>query len=97
MMLTYEHAHTHIRFPVVMSDFQLEKSRLEKWWLKKGHGAVKTTKCTPESVEVEYDWGKGKCEFRNHINIKSISLPVFRASVLRSLGRHSCVSRSGKL
>ena len=80
-----------------LPDFQLETSHLEKWWLSKGHGAVKTTKCTPEAVDAEYDWGKGKFEFRNHINTKSTSLPVFRASVLRSLGRHSYVSRKGEL
>ena len=77
-------------------DFKLERSRLEKWWLVQGHGATKTTKSTPESVEIEYDWGKGKFEFRNHINTKSTSLPVYRASVMRSLGRHSYVSRTGQ-
>ena len=76
-------------------DFLLEKSRLEKWWLAKGHGATKTTPATPESVEVEYDWGKGKFEFRNHINTKSTKLEVLRASVLKSLGRHSYISRTG--
>ena len=78
-------------------DFLLEKSRLEKWWLEKGHGATKTAASTPETVEVEYDWGKGKYEFRNHINTKSTKLDVFRSSVLRSLGRHSYISRTGKL
>ena len=77
-------------------DFLLEKSRLEKWWLCKGHGSTKTTVSTPESVEIEYDWGKGKFEFRNHINTKSTKLEVFRAGVLRSLGRHSYVSRIGQ-
>ena len=76
-------------------DFKQEKSRLEKWWIHKGHGAVKTVTSTPESVEIEYDWGKGKYEFRNHINTKSTVLDVYRASVLRSLGRHKYVSRTG--
>lgn len=78
-------------------DFKMEKSRLEKWWLAKGHGATKTTKSTPETVEIEYDWGKGKFEFRNHINTKSTSLPVYRAAVMRSLGRHSYLSRTGEV
>ena len=80
-----------------LPDFQMETSRLEKWWIVKGHGAVKTTPCTPETVEVEYDWGKGKYEFRNHINTKSTKLSVYRAAVLRSLGRHSYISRTGRL
>ena len=78
-------------------DFQAEKSRLEKWWLAKGHGATKTAVSTPESVEIEYDWGKGKFEFRNHINTKSTKLEVHRASALKSLGRHSYISRTGQL
>lgn len=78
-------------------DFKMETSRLEKFWLRQGHGATKTTKSTPESVEIEYDWGKGKYEFRNHINTKSTSLSVYRAGVLRSLGRHSYISRTGHL
>ena len=78
-------------------DFKMEKSRLEKRWIQKGHGATKTTKSTPECVDLEYDWGKGKYEFRNHINTKSTSLPVYRASVMRSLGRHSYISRTGQL
>ena len=78
-----------------MPDFKLETSRLEKWWICKGHGSVKTIKSTPECVEAEYDWGKGKYEFRNHINTKSTSVPVYRASVLTALGRHSYVSRTG--
>ena len=76
-------------------DFKLETSQLEKWWICKGHGAVKTIKSTPECVDLEYDWGKGKFEFRNHINTKSTSLPIYRASVLKSLGRRSYISRTG--
>ena len=78
-------------------DFVQETSHLEKSWLRKGHGAVKTVTATPECVEVEYDWGKSKYEFRNHINTKSTSVPVYRASVMKSLGRHSYISRSGSL
>lgn len=76
-------------------DFQQETSRLEKWWLRKGHGTVKTIVSTPECVEIEYDWGKSKYEFRNHINTKSTRLEVYRASVMRSLGRHAYISRTG--
>ena len=76
-------------------DFQMETSGLEKWWTRKGHGAMKTVTSTPECVEIEYDWGKGKFEFRNHINTKSTSLPIYRASVMKSLGRHSYISRTG--
>ena len=76
-------------------DFRMEKSRLEKWWIHQGHGAVKTIVSTPETVEVEYDWGKGKYEFRNHINTRSTKLDVYRAGVLRSLGRHQYISRAG--
>ena len=78
-------------------DFMLETSRLEKWWIHEGHGATKTVTSTPEAVEVEYDWGKGKYEFRNHINTQSTRLEVYRTSVLRSLGRHQYISRSGVL
>ena len=64
-------------------DFKLETSRLQKWWISKGHGAVNTITSTPECVEIEYDWGKGKFEFRNHINTKSTSLPIYRISRFR--------------
>lgn len=80
-----------------MPDFKMETSRLQKWWIEKGHGSVKTITSTPESVEVEYDWGKSKYEFRNHINTKSTSVPIYRASVMKSLGRHSYISRTGEI
>ena len=77
-------------------DFQAETSHLENWWIKRGHGAMKTITATPEAVEVEYDWGKSKFEFRNYINTKSTSVPVYRASVMKSLGRHPYISRKGQ-
>ena len=77
-------------------DFLMETSGLVKWWVRKGHGAVKTIVSTPQSVAKEYDWGKSKFEFRNHINTKSTSLEIYRASVMKSLGRHSYISRTGK-
>ena len=91
---------THKQLCVILSsmpDFKLETSRLQKWWISKGHGTIKTIVSTPESVEVEYDWGKSKFEFRNHINTKSTSLTTYRASVMKSLGRHSYISRTGVL
>ena len=81
---------------MVQPDFKQETSRLEKWWIGKGHGAQKTIKSTPECVEAEYDWGKSKYEFRNHINTRSTRVDVYRAAVMRSLGRHAYTSRTGQ-
>ena len=78
-------------------DFQMETSGLENWWIRQGHGAVKTIVATPESVSKEYDWGKGKFEFRNDINTKATDVRTYRASIMKSLGSHSYISRTGKI
>ena len=51
-------------------DYQKERSVIEKKLLESGHLILVSPKYHPElaGLGIEYCWGKGKYDFRNHIN-----------------------------